>query len=61
METRFVLLLLMLVTDLILVAMALYLLFRRRLHWFDALAWLLLVILLPYLGPFLCILNRTRG
>lgn len=55
MQIRFVLRLFLVITDLGLVWMALYALKQRRLPWFDVAAWVLLSIVLPILGPFLCI------
>jgi hypothetical protein len=57
MQTRMILILMLILTDFIMVGMACYLIYRRRLPLFDALAWILLSLLLPFLGPFLTILN----
>ncbi|PKO12595.1 MAG: hypothetical protein CVU39_23205 [Chloroflexi bacterium HGW-Chloroflexi-10] len=58
MQTRMILILMLILTDLIMVGMACYLIYRHRLPLFDALAWILLSLLLPFLGPFLTILSR---
>jgi uncharacterized membrane protein YhaH (DUF805 family) len=58
-ETSQIILLSFAFTDLVLIGMAVIRTRQRRLHWFDASAWLLLSLIIPYLGPFLAIIQRA--
>lgn len=59
METSQIILFSLALTDLILIGMAVIRIRQRHLPWFDAIAWLLLTLLVPYLGPFLAIMQRS--
>jgi hypothetical protein len=57
-ETTQIIRLLLAFTDLVLIAMAIFRIRQRHLYWFDTTAWLLLTLLVPFLGPFITILQR---
>ncbi|MAT41500.1 MAG: hypothetical protein CL609_04090 [Anaerolineaceae bacterium] len=60
MQTRLILRILLILTDLFLVLMAFYHLKQRRLPRFDTIAWVLFVLCIPYFGPFVCILSPKQ-
>ena len=61
METSQIILFSLALSDLVLVGMAVIRINQRHLPWFDRTAWLLLTLLVPYLGPFLTIMQRSNA
>lgn len=61
METTQILRIILVLTNIVLIGMALIRIRQRHLPWFDATAWLLLTLLVPYLGPFLTIMQRSNA
>ena len=61
METSQIILISLALSDLVLIGMALIRIRQRNLPWFDKTAWLLLTLLVPYLGPFLTIIQRSNA
>ena len=59
METNQILRILLVITEILLVAMAIVRLWQRHLPWFDFIAWLLLTLFVPFFGPFLTISQRS--
>ena len=58
METVQIIRILLLITNILLVLLAIVRLWQRHLPWFDSIAWLLLTLLVPFFGPFLTITSR---